>query len=189
MKKLLSFLCCVLLLCSPVLTSCSEQVGYQSSYDDAELMKQAFLENQPLYLSVAEEALSYGDSTFISTYDYFRPEGADAQATGLYVHDTEAGETRALDSGAVLQLFEICSVHSIAVKKEEDVMVCEFSIGGGKQYFNGIYYVSPDREVFLNNFSVPLETDGSGFSYSVENMNYYTEKWSENFYYYVAKTK
>ena len=189
MRKTAVFALCFLFVFSLFLLSCSGTFGYQTSYEDAETMKAEFLENRELYEKVALEAFGYGDSIFIFTYEFFRPEGADEDAVGLYVHDNDSGATEALESETVAKLFEACSVNSLAVKKSEEVAVCEFSIGGGRQYFNGIYYVEQNHEVFLNNFSVPLEKDGDGYSYSVENMNYYTEKWADNFYYYVAKTR
>ena len=184
MKKIL-FVVSLFLLVSICLTSCD---GYQTYYDNSVEMQQVFEENYGLFYAVAIEELGYGESVFISTYDSFRPEGADEDATGLYVHDTLKNETRLLDSALIERLFANCNVNSLGVKYEDNIRICEFSIGGGRQYYNGIYYVEPDRALFLNNFSIPLEEDGDGFSYSVENMNYYTEKWGEHFYYYVAKT-
>ncbi len=189
MKRIVILALCFALFSSLFLVSCAEKFGYQTSYTDVEEMKEMFLLNRELYHTVALEALKYGDSAFISTYEFFRPEGASEEASGLYVHDNESGTTAMLVSENISKLFELCSVNSLAVKKSDDVTVCEFSIGGGRQYFNGIYYIAQDHEVFLNNFSVPLQKDGDGYSYSVENMNYYTEKWEDHFYYYVAKTR
>ena len=160
----------------------------ESAYTNSEQLRENFEEHQDLFLAVSLEAFGYGESTFISTYEYFRPEGTDADASGLYVCDTSTGECRSLNSETILRLFSECAVHSLGVKTEEDARVCEFSIEGGRQYFNGIYYAEPDSAFFLNDLSIPLVEDGEGFSYSVENMNYYTERWGDHFYYYVAKT-
>lgn len=186
MKKTLVSLIVVLLLSSLFLVSCG---GYQSSYDDAEKMQESFRANKDLFLKVAIEAFALGEETYISTYEYFRPEGTSADAVGLYVHNTRTGVTQDLQSEDILFFFETCGVHSLAVNVKDEIRTCEFSIGGGRQYYNGIYYAEPDRPLFLSNYSIPLEADGNGFSYSVENMNYYTEKWDDNFYYYVAKTR
>lgn len=176
----------ILLLFATVLSLASCEI--ESAYSNSDILKENFEENRDLFLEVALEALGYGESTFISTYEYFRPEGASADASGLYVYNTETEECRGLDSRSILRLFSECSVHSLGVKTEEDVRVCEFSIEGGRQYFNGIYYADPDSAFFLNDLSIPLVEDGNGYSYSVENMNFYTEKWDDHFYYYVAKT-
>lgn len=184
MKRILStlsivFFCTLFGLCGCI----------QSSYTDTDTLRQTYSENRQLFSAAAEEALSRGDSVYISTYEFFRPEGSDSQATGMYVHDLTSGETTGLECDVIESLFETCSVNSLGVKVEGEVRLCEFSIGGGRQYFNGIYYADPDRSLFLNNFAVPLIEDGEGYSYSVENMNYYTEKWDDHFYYYVAKTR
>ncbi len=182
MRKL--FTLSILILC-PLLLFCG---CIESSYDDSNALFAAFEEQKTLFLTVATEAREYGESTYISTYEFFRPEDVQEDASGLYVHDLKTGKTRSLESEAIQTLFASGAVDSLAVNVQDDILVCEFNMGGGRQYFNGVYYVEPDRPIFLNNVSIPLQADGNGFSYSVENMNYYTEKWDEHFYYYVAKT-
>ncbi len=162
---------------------------YRSSYDDPEVIKRTCSENEELFREAALEAFTYGESTYISTYEYFRPEGADESLSGLYVYDNATRESRALESETIRRLLSECSVNSLGVLMEDGVRMCEFNMGGGRQYYNGVYYAEPDRPLFLNNFSVGLSEDGAGYSYSVENMNYYTEKIEDNFYFFVAKTK
>lgn len=180
MKRI--FLCLFALALCLALSGC-----IQSMYEDSDEMRAVFEANRELFCSCAIEAFEYGEATFISTYEYFLPEGV-KEASGMYVHDTKSGETVSLESEQIARLFESCGVNSLGVKTEGDVRICEFSIGGGKQYYNGVYYAEPDLPLFLSNFSIPLTPDGDGFSYSVENMQYYTEKWETNFYYFVAKT-
>lgn len=182
MKRILLVLLALCVLGS--LSAC-----WETYFDDEEELKSRFLDNRERFLEVALEALTYGDSTFISTVDFFAPEGMPEGLTGLYVNDTQTGQTRALDSVHILRFFADCEVNSLAVQvdREANLSACEFSMGGSGAYYNGIYYVEQDRPLFLNDFSIPLEADQEGFSYIVKGMSYYTEKCADQFYYYAAK--
>lgn len=161
----------------------------ESSYTDAASLRASYEEHSELFLASALDAVECGESVYISSYEYFRPEGVSEEAQGYYVFDVLTEEITELSSEPIRELLDTGLVNSLGVKTEEEICICEFNMGGGRQYYNGVYYAAPDRALFLNNFAVVLTEDGAGFSYSVENMNYYTEKWDDQFYYYVAKTK
>ena len=54
----------------------------------------------------------------------------------------------------------------------------------GKTYIQGIYYSQDEEPKIMNGFKEQLEATDSGWVWSYENWDYYTEKINENWFYY-----
>lgn len=148
-----------------------------------------FYENELLYRETVDTLLEQTYDCLISRTDYYSPSGSE-NFTGLYIQNMSEGSFSEFKEPCVNELFESSDVKLIDFLRVEELSICAFDMCvPGRNFDFGIYYVTEDRPVYFGDVSITLTENGNGFSYEKSasygtKFTYYTEKITENFYYY-----
>jgi len=143
-----------------------------------------FSENSGKFMNAATESLALGKDVFISHSDYYETK---KEVIGFYVSDIREENVEAYNGKNFIELYNLGIINSVSTKVTSLLSAVEFNCGGGSNYYCGVYYVTEDKPLFLPDFSVELSVDGEGFSVVSNNIEWYTQKLSDNFYYFKAQ--
>lgn len=148
-----------------------------------------YFENQELFSDAVQELEKIGNDAFISKTEYYSVDGVN-DIEDFYIQNMSESTCMEYENSAVEKLFEICGVKLVDVIYRGDMVICSFDMCiPGKNYDYGIYFVSRDSAIYLGDPTIPLAESGKGFTYEQSasygtKFTYYTEKLSDNYYYY-----
>ncbi len=158
---------------------------FESYLPAQEEIENQFLQFQDDYREAANAAFSYEGERYFSTTDLSKPE--DFEGEGVYMGDMQDNITL-IESEPLYKIFTSCNVYSMHTSSTPSLNVCEFNCAGSGSVYSGVYYTSGDSPLCLMDFTVELKKNGDGY---ITNMGgwsyYYTEKITDNFYYYEAR--
>ena len=148
-----------------------------------------FRDHEELFRLAVEETAQTPFDCLVSSTVYYTPDEI-GEITGLYRMNMEENTCEKYTSSYFSSLSENCSVKLIDLVRRDELLICSFDMcKPGRSYDFGIYYVSEDRPLFLGDPSASLSAKGDGFVYTQKagpssTMTFYTEKITDNFYYY-----
>lgn len=178
-------ICLCLMLTIVILSGCSMEpvipaTGETFSY---------YFENQELFSQAVATLSEIDFDALISKTEYYAPDGSE-NFTSCYLQNMDDLSYTSYDEETVVQLFANCNVKMIDVIYRGDLTVCSFDMCiPGKSYDYGIYYTSGNMPIYLGDPAAVLGESENGYVYEQSasygtKFTYYTEKLSENFYYY-----